>query len=367
MLLNSAGDRLRFLGMTRYPFPRPDSAIVERIGKSRRTYTETKPAFGVTRGKTTVVLTHPFLPELDFVDMTRGHLVELCRQCFIHVVPFSDTQQLKSSRRSAPPRLLLRGHRVILQIPFHSPNGVVSAEVLGGREYTTKAGADRGLRVPVALSVEKDTEFVDLFISVDSLMRKRMTLRRKASVLQSEVDRRKNNWKKKHSGQAYPRFLFRKMRHLEATWRKLRRLDHEIARIIASKTVWFCEQHRVKRMFFEDLRSFRAHAGSRDLSWNLSSNLWGKVIETVRYMRESLGHSPYSVWTVNPRYTSQTCHFCGERGVRVEDERSTAERRGGEYFYCSICDEHSYADINAAGNIIYVQDRASSVVPGRTA
>jgi transposase len=133
---------------------------------------------------------------------------------------------------------------------------------------------------------------------------------------------------------------------------------------VASRTVWFCEEHRVKKLFFEDLRSFQAHAGSRDLSYNLSSNLWGNIIDTVRYMRESLGHSKYSVWTVNPRYTSQTCHVCGERGVRVVDETSTTERKGGEYFYCSKCEEHFHADINAARNIIHVQD--SSVVPGRT-
>ena len=123
----------------------------------------------------------------------------------------------------------------------------------------------------------------------------------------------------------------------------------------------------MKKVFFEDLRSFQAHAGSKDLSYNLSSNLWGKIIDTVRYMRESLGHSKYSVWTVNPRYTSQTCHVCGTRGIRVEDQTSTTERKGGTYFYCNKCDVHFHADVNAARNIIHVQDNMSSVVPGRTA
>ena len=103
------------------------------------------------------------------------------------------------------------------------------------------------------------------------------------------------------------------------------------------------------------------------LSYNLSSNLWGKVIDTVRYMRESLGHSKYSVWTVNPRYTSQTCHVCGERGKRVEDENSTTKKKGGEYFYCEKCKEHFHADVNAARNIIHVQDNLSSAAPGRSA
>ncbi len=271
---------------------------------------------------------------------------------------------LKRSRRSAPPRLLLKGYRVTLQIPFLSPNGHVSDNVFGEREYSTKAGADRGLRTPVALSVEKEQSFEDLFITVGHLVEKRESIRKFVSTLTSEVTLKKNNWNKKRSGQSYPTQIYRQDRQISASWRKIRRLDREIARQVASRTVWFCEEHRVKKLFFEDLRSFQAHAGSRDLSYNLSSNLWGKIIDTVRYMRESLGHSKYSVWTVNPRYTSQTCHQCGVRGIRVVDETATIEMKGGEYFYCSKCEEHFHADINAARNIIHVQD--SSAAPGRT-
>jgi transposase len=277
-----------------------------------------------------------------------------------------EASRLKKSRRSAPPRLLLRGHKAILQIPFLSPNGTVSSNVLIDKEYTTEAGADRGLRVPVALSVEKDTKFVDLLISVEPLLTKRMLLRKNASILQSKVDTRTSNWEQKRPGQTYPQSLTKKIRHFNATWEKIRRLDREIARIIAARTVWFCEEHSVKKLFFEDLRSFQGHAGSKDLSWSLSANLWGKIIDTVRYMRESLGHSKYSVWTVNPRYTSQTCHQCGERGFRVNDESSKTKKRKGEFFYCAKCDAHHHADINAARNIIHVQSK-SSVVPGRTA
>lgn len=277
-----------------------------------------------------------------------------------------EASRLKKSRRSAPPRLLLRGHKAILQIPFLSPNGAVSSKVLRDKEYTTEAGADRGLRVPVALSVEKDTKFVDLLISVEPLIAKRMLLRKNASVLQSKVDKRESNWEQKRPGQTYPQSLTRKIRHFNTTWNKIRRLDREIARIIAAKTVWFCEEHRVKKLFFEDLRGFQGHAGSKDLSWSLNANLWGTIIDTVRYMRESLGHSKYSVWTVNPRYTSQTCHVCGERGFRVNNESSKTKKKGGEFFYCAKCEEHFHADVNAARNIIHVQSK-SSVVSGRTA
>ncbi len=274
-------------------------------------------------------------------------------------------KELKNTRRSAPPRLLLRDGRVIMQIPFLSPNGEVSSRVLGAREYTTKAGVDRGIRIPVVLSVQKEQEYTELLLKVEHLIGKREILRKHAYRLQSVTDRNKNNWERKRKGLSYPGYILKKDRHINALWRKVRRLDREVARVIASKTVWFCEEHQVKTLFFEDLRSYQAHGGSKDLSYNLSSNLWGKIIDTVRYMREALGHSKYSVWTVNPRYTSQTCHVCGERGVRVKDETSTNERKGGEFFYCSDCKEHFHADVNAARNIIHVQE--SSAVPGGTA
>ncbi|MBE0526134.1 MAG: hypothetical protein IH631_04280, partial [Candidatus Thorarchaeota archaeon] len=150
------------------------------------------------------------------------------------------SQTLKKVRRSAPPRLLLRGTKVILQIPFLSPNGLVSSKIFKDKEYTTEAGADRGLRVPVALSVEKNAKFVDLLISVEPLIAKRILLRKNASVLQSKVDKRKSNWEQKRPGLKYPQSLSRKIKHFNATWGKIQRLDREISRIIAAKTVWFC-------------------------------------------------------------------------------------------------------------------------------
>ncbi|MGD2073084.1 MAG: transposase, partial [Candidatus Thorarchaeota archaeon] len=289
---------------------------------------------------------NPDVKEIDELEKKKGHL--------------------KDSRRSTPPRLLLKCKRVILQIPFLAPTSEMIAQVLGKKKYQTHAGVDRGIRAPVALSVEKGESFEDLLIAVAYLAMKREQLKKHAYKLTSIVKREKNNWNKKRSGLCYPAIVLKHDRHVSALWRKIRRLDREIARQVASQTVWFCEEQMVKKVFFEDLRSFQAHAGSRDLSWSLSTNLWGKIIDTVRYMRESLGHSPYSVWTVNPRYTSQTCHQCGERGIRVENGISTTEKKGGEYFYCLRCEEHFHADINAARNIIHVQDKNSSAVSGRT-
>jgi transposase len=272
---------------------------------------------------------------------------------------------LKSSRRSAPPRLVQRGHRITLQIPFLAPDKKTVAELLHNKEYTAQAGVDRGIRVPVALSVQEENIYVDELLRVEHLLEKRERLRKHASVLRSEVDRRKNNWEKKRPRLSHPTSLLKKERHQDAVWQKVCRLDREISRLVASRTVWFCEEHNVKTVYFEDLKNYQPAAGRGDLSWRLSSNLWGQIIETVRYMRESLCHKPSSVWTVNPRGTSQTCHVCGKKGMRVEGPGSEVEKKGGEYFYCQDCDSHIHADINAARNMIQVQTQTSSAVPGR--
>ncbi|MHA2022227.1 MAG: hypothetical protein ACTSWQ_01035, partial [Candidatus Thorarchaeota archaeon] len=93
VLLNIAGAQLRFLGMTRYPFPLPQQKKVRRITKSGKEYFQRDYVYGATRRRPTVIITHPMLPSLDFVDAIRGHLVELCRQCFLHSVPISDASR----------------------------------------------------------------------------------------------------------------------------------------------------------------------------------------------------------------------------------------------------------------------------------
>ncbi|TFG99704.1 hypothetical protein E4H12_01730 [Candidatus Thorarchaeota archaeon] len=108
-LLNYAGARLRDLAMTRYPFPEPESFHIRKYSDgskkifSKEEADRLEPDHAVKtywrggyrrRGKKPLLLlTHPTLPELDFVDMIRAHMVELCRQCFIHNVPRTDAHR----------------------------------------------------------------------------------------------------------------------------------------------------------------------------------------------------------------------------------------------------------------------------------
>jgi transposase len=274
---------------------------------------------------------------------------------------------LRRSRRCKPPQLVFHGHRAILYLPFLPPTQEVIETALGKTKYHRRAGADRGLRVQVAVSVQKDEQYVDELIEMNQLLKKRIVLLEDTKWLQSKIVRMQNNWDTKHPDLGHPSHLLKKRRQYEAVWDRIRRIDREISRQVASRLVWFCEEHEVKTIVFENLKNYSAPAGLSNLSWSLSANLFSKVFETVRYMRRSIGHSHGGVWAVNPALTSQTCHQCGEIGIRVADELSTTEMRAGEFFYCEKCGEHFHADVNASRNIIHVQNSVSSVVPGRSA
>jgi transposase len=274
--------------------------------------------------------------------------------------------ELRDSRRSAPPELHLRGKKVILSIPFLSPSKELLEKTLHNSR-TANAGVDRGIRYPVVITVrEKDGTYHDRFIGYRRLLSKREKLRQRSRELKSQIDKRRNNWEKKHQGLRAPAYILKRERDLAAIWRKVRRLDREISHQVACETVWFCEQHHVKTVYFEDLRYYQGKGGMHSLSWKLSTNLWGMIIEGTRYRRESMGHTRGGVWTVNPAWTSQTCSLCGNRGVRVETEKDTVEKKGGEYFYCPNCQIHLHADMNAARNITKVTIKPSAA-PGRTA
>ncbi|TFG96636.1 hypothetical protein E4H12_10600 [Candidatus Thorarchaeota archaeon] len=102
-LLNYLGARLRDLAMTRFPFPESEKFQVRKYSDGTRltvqkkyvskykkdgvVQTYWKAGYKGNRKYPTVLLAHPSLPGLDFVDMIRAHGIELVRQCFIHSVP----------------------------------------------------------------------------------------------------------------------------------------------------------------------------------------------------------------------------------------------------------------------------------------
>ena len=107
-LLNFAGAALRDTVVPRYPFPDPDmyqireypdgqkktipKSVAEKTPPESDVKVHDRAGYRGNSKHPRVLLSHPTLPALDFGDMIRAHLVELCRQCFIHNVPRSEAQ-----------------------------------------------------------------------------------------------------------------------------------------------------------------------------------------------------------------------------------------------------------------------------------
>jgi len=85
-LLNMAGSRLRFLAMTRYPFPTPIPLTYEYTMRNGVVKASSGYGYAGSNRRIKVVLSHPALQPMDFVDMIRAPVSELCRQCFVHSV-----------------------------------------------------------------------------------------------------------------------------------------------------------------------------------------------------------------------------------------------------------------------------------------
>ncbi|MFW9812344.1 MAG: hypothetical protein ACFFF9_07780 [Candidatus Thorarchaeota archaeon] len=108
-LLNYAGATLRDIVVPRYPFPTPQlyeirkypdgtkqvipKDVADKVPAALGVKTHLKAGYRGNSKNPRVLLTHPTLPAMDFGDMLRAHLIELCRQCFIHCVPRTESHR----------------------------------------------------------------------------------------------------------------------------------------------------------------------------------------------------------------------------------------------------------------------------------
>jgi len=108
-LLNFAGATLRDIVVPRYPFPTPKLYVIrespdgteqvilkdvaDKVPATKGVKTHLRAGYRGNSKHPRVLLTHPTLPAMDFGDMIRAHLIELCRQCFIHCVPRTEAHR----------------------------------------------------------------------------------------------------------------------------------------------------------------------------------------------------------------------------------------------------------------------------------
>ena len=134
----------------------------------------------------------------------------------------------------------------------------------------------------------------------------------------------------------------KKLRALERLKKAERNFVNTFNQGIAREVVNFCMRHKVGTVFMEDLSGFGKDRKNDFILRNWSYYELQKLI-VEKAEREGIK----VIADVNTAYTSQDCHCCGKRGVRL----SQAE------FMCTneLCDNFDKvinADYNGALNIV---------------
>ncbi len=129
--------------------------------------------------------------------------------------------------------------------------------------------------------------------------------------------------------------LYRRTAHVRDNWK------HHVSHSLAERFGTVCVEGLKIRNMMKSARGTVEKPGKNvkaksSLNRGISESGWGRL----RWM---LDYKAHRVETVNPAYTSQTCHQCGH---------VAEENRRGERFKCVSCGYAGNADINAAFNIL---------------
>ena len=169
-------------------------------------------------------------------------------------------------------------------------------------------GIDRNVN-QIALSDERIIETPDI-----------KKLIKKKNKYQRQMSRRKKGSRRRLISQRRMKKAWGKIVNIRNNW------AHQVSREIANG---------YGSVAIEDLKTknmTRKRRSRKTLNRLILESCWGVLEQKLSYKTH--------VEKVDPRYTSQLCNECGERGIRKS--RS---------FYCDSCDKEAHADINAAKNI----------------
>lgn len=138
---------------------------------------------------------------------------------------------------------------------------------------------------------------------------------------QRMVARRQKGSRRRERAKAMLSKTSHRLANIRSDW------QHQASRKIANQAETVCvEALRVKAMIH----------GNRGLNREILATGWGGL-------REKLAYKSTELVSVNPAYTSQTCHECGH--VDAGNRQSQAA------FECLACGHKDNADVNAAKNI----------------
>ncbi|NJL70700.1 MAG: IS200/IS605 family element transposase accessory protein TnpB [Candidatus Competibacteraceae bacterium] len=131
----------------------------------------------------------------------------------------------------------------------------------------------------------------------------------------------------------------KKLKKLKTIKRRESNITKDLNHKISRKVVNYAKKHRcgIKLEKLEGIRQRTKQAKS--FRYSLNSWAYYQLQQFVEYKAQIAG---VPVVYIEPAYTSQTCHKCGQLG-----------NRSGKAFKCTSCGYASHADGNASWNIAY--------------
>ena len=176
--------------------------------------------------------------------------------------------------------------------------------------------------------------------------------------LEAKIARKQRLRARKRKGSVRARRLGGQLTTLRRKQKRSRDNDtHHISRVLADKAHTLVAEELHTQHMTKSARGTQAQPGTHvkakaGLNRSILASNWGQLAQRLRY---KCGH----LETVDPRYTSQTCHHCGHVAA--------ANRQSQALFHCQRCDLQMHADHNAALNILVRFTRTVARGTGATA
>ena len=170
---------------------------------------------------------------------------------------------------------------------------------------------------------------------------KLINIRKEIRHIQQKLHTYENSLSKRGISNYKITFKYNRLKkHLSQLWVKISHINKEIVHLLNHTILTIAKYHHVSKIKCENLKWARA-SKRKDIGQFLAfwqTHWFYSQIQQAVQLQCHLHNISFK--TVDAKYTSQKCSYCGHMGQRV-----------GKSFFCPDCRIHLDSDLNAARNI----------------
>ena len=220
-------------------------------------------------------------------------------------------------------KLQIKNKKIFLLLALNQPEDKLQLD------KNVMIGVDLGIVYPAYVSTNSGIQHQRIG-SIDDLFKLRMQIQKRRRRLQKDI-------KSAHGGKGRTK----KLKALERLRQKERNYVRTYNHFVSKEIVAFAIQNKAATIFMEDLSGFGKNKEKGDIilrNWS-----YFELQSMIEYKAKLKG---IEVKKINPKYTSQTCSVCGEKGKRESQKDFLCLNKKCKNFGNKVL-----ADYNAAWNI----------------